>query len=172
MTHTTAETMPVAGKKTKASLKGLSPRRRVYEVGMRALIYAAAALVVALLLFLLLTRDPRLLRAVITPGVAFVALTLLRKWCNAPRPYEVLDITPLILKDTRGNSFPSRHVFSVFVIDMAFWWIFPPLGGVFLAVGVLIALIRVIGGVHFPRDVLAGAIMGAACGAVGFWLIP
>ena len=43
MTHTTAETMPVAGKKTKASLKGLSPRRRVYEVGMRALIYAAAA---------------------------------------------------------------------------------------------------------------------------------
>ena len=53
MTHTTAETMPVAGKKTKASLKGLSPRRRVYEVGMRALIYAAAALVVALLLFLL-----------------------------------------------------------------------------------------------------------------------
>lgn len=126
----------------------------------------------ALLLFLLLTRDPRLLRAVITPGVAFVALTLLRKWCNAPRPYEVLDITPLIPKDTRGNSFPSRHVFSVFVIDMAFWWVFPPLGGVFLAVGVLIALIRVIGGVHFPRDVLSGAVMGAACGAVGFWLIP
>lgn len=126
----------------------------------------------ALLLFLLLTRDHRLLRAVITPAVSFVALTFFRKRCNAPRPYEVLDITPLILKDTRGNSFPSRHVFSVFVIDMAFWWIFPPLGGVLLAVGVLIALIRVIGGVHFPRDVLAGAIMGAACGAVGFWLIP
>ena len=48
----------------------------------------------ALLLFLLLTRDPRLLRAVIAPGVSFAALTLFRKWCNAPRPYEVLDITP------------------------------------------------------------------------------
>ena len=55
---------------------------------------------------------------------------------------------------------------------MAFWWVCPPLGGVFLAVGVLIALIRVIGGVHFPRDVLSGAVLGAACGAVGFWLIP
>ena len=42
----------------------------------------------------------------------------------------------------------------------------------FLALGVLIALIRVIGGVHFPRDVLSGAVLGAACGAVGFWLIP
>lgn len=81
-------------------------------------------------------------------------------------------LPPLIPKDTRGNSFPSRHVFSVFVIDMAFWWVCPPLGGVFLAVGVLIALIRVIGGVHFPRDVLSGAVLGAACGAVGFWLIP
>lgn len=126
----------------------------------------------ALLLFLLLTRDHRLLRTVITPAVAFVALSFFRKWCNAPRPYEVLDITPLIHKDTRGNSFPSRHVFSVFVIDMAFWWVCPLLGGVFLAIGVLIALIRVIGGVHFPRDVLVGAVMGAACGAVGFWLIP
>ena len=109
---------------------------------------------------------------VVIPGLGFFLVSFFRHRLNAPRPYEVLDITPLIHKDTRGNSFPSRHVFSVFVIDMAFWWVCPLLGGVFLVIGVLIALIRVIGGVHFPRDVLVGAVMGAACGAVDFWLIP
>ena len=36
-----------------AKASGLSPRRRAYEIGMRTLIYLAAGLVVALLIFLL-----------------------------------------------------------------------------------------------------------------------
>ena len=126
----------------------------------------------ALLLFLLLTRDPRLLRAVITPGVAFVALTLLRKWCNAPRPYEVLDIIPLIPKDTRGNSFPSRHVFSAAMIAVTYWYVLPAFAPAMLAVTGLLAVIRVAGGVHFIRDVAAGAAFAAAAGAIGYCLVP
>ena len=39
-----------------------------------------------------------------------------------------------------------------------------------LAVGILLALCRVIGGVHFPRDVIAGAAAGIAAGCC-YWLI-
>ena len=61
-----------------------------------------------------------LLRAALVPGISFVLVTVLRKVINAPRPYEVFDAAPVIPKDTRGNSFPSRHAFSIFVIAMTF----------------------------------------------------
>ena len=155
-----------------APFRGRPSALRLLRLCNKAVPLICYVLYPALLLWALLARDPRFLRLLLVPAVSFFLLSLFRRWRNSPRPYEVLDIDPLIPRDKKGESFPSRHVFSVFVIDIAFWWVFPPLGGVFLAVGVLIALIRVIGGVHFPRDVLAGAVLGAACGAVGFWLIP
>ncbi|MCQ4864151.1 phosphatase PAP2 family protein [Pseudoflavonifractor phocaeensis] len=142
---------------------------RLADKALTLLVYLAYP---ALLLCLLLARSPLLLRAVLTPGVSFVIVSLFRRVYNAPRPYEVLDIAPLIHKDTHGKSFPSRHVFSVFVITAVFFRVSPPLGALLAAVGVLIALIRVIGGVHFPKDVLAGALIGLLSGAAGLWLIP
>ena len=44
-------------------------------------------------------------------------------------------------------------------------------GPVILMLGVALAAIRVIAGVHFPRDVIAGALAGILLGYVGFWLI-
>lgn len=123
------------------------------------------------LIVLGLNRDERLLRAVLVPAISFVLLSLFRSAVNAPRPYQVLDIQPLIHKDTRGKSFPSRHVFSVFVIGMTLLWLMPAVGAVFLAMGVVLAVCRVIGGVHWPKDVLAGALAGIVAGIVGFWLL-
>ena len=125
----------------------------------------------ALLLWALVTRDPRLLRLVVVPAASFAALSLFRKALDRPRPYEALDIVPLIPRDKKGASFPSRHVFSVFVIAMAWGWVCPPVGWFLGAVGVLLAAVRVVAGIHFPLDVLAGALLGVACGAVGFYLL-
>ena len=103
-------------------------------------------------------RGGALLRAVLVPGISFVLVTVLRKVINAPRPYEVFDASPVIPKDTRGNSFPSRHAFSIFVIAMTFYACCPLVwaGPVMFAAGVLLAVIRVVSGVHFPCDVVWG----------------
>lgn len=124
-----------------------------------------------LLLILVLQQDVRLMRVLLTPAVSFVLVSIFRRFVNAPRPYEALDIDPLIKKDTRGESFPSRHVFSVFVIAMAFLSISLPLGLFLLIIGVLIAVIRVIGGVHFPKDVIVGAMIGIVSGLIGLYLL-
>lgn len=114
-----------------------------------------------------------LLRAALVPGISFVLVTVLRKVINAPRPYEVFDAAPVISKDTRGNSFPSRHAFSIFVIAMTFCACCPLawVGPVMLAAGVLLAVIRVVSGVHFPRDVVVGALLGVLAGFVGLWIL-
>jgi membrane-associated phospholipid phosphatase len=125
-----------------------------------------------LLLLLAIQRDGRFWKALLVPAISFVLLTLVRKKIDAPRPYQVLNIDPLIHKDTLGKSMPSRHVFSIFVIAATWLWIVPPVGVVFLLFGILLACLRVIGGVHFPRDVLVGALVGLACGGIGYGLLP
>ena len=123
-----------------------------------------------LLLVLLIRGDRRFLPSLIVPGIAFLLITLLRRAVNAPRPYEVLDIAPLISKDSKGKSFPSRHAFSIFVIAMTFLDVIPAMGLFFLLSGLILAAVRVIGGVHFPRDVVAGAAAGILAGAVLLWI--
>ncbi|MDO4903908.1 MAG: phosphatase PAP2 family protein [Limosilactobacillus sp.] len=100
----------------------------------------------------------------LVPGVGFILLTIVRKSLNAPRPYEKSGIEPLIKRGKKGDSFPSRHVFSATVISMVALWIAWPFGVVLMVLSVLLACARVMGGVHYPRDVVAGMLAGVICG--------
>lgn len=121
-----------------------------------------------LLLYLLWKKDPWLARAVIVPLDSFLIVSFLRILIHAQRPYEKFGIAPVLEKDTVGKSFPSRHVFSVFIIGMTFFHQCWGIGLLFMVIGILLGMIRVLGGVHEPRDVIAGAVIGIACGIIGF----
>jgi membrane-associated phospholipid phosphatase len=123
------------------------------------------------LVVLFIEKNPLLLRSVIVPAVSFLLLTLVRRIINAPRPYEKFGMPPVIEKDTKGKSFPSRHVFSVFIIAFTIFISYTGAGIMIALIGAAIAVIRVIGGVHEPRDVIAGAIAGIAAGIIGFWIL-
>ena len=137
----------------------------------RALTALCYVLYPVLLLWRYSAGDARLAHFVLVPGISFVLVSIFRALYNAPRPYEQ-GIAALMQKKTKGHSFPSRHVFSAFIIAMAWLAVSPGTGAALLTAGVLLALIRVLGGVHYPRDVLAGAATGIAAGWIGFWLIP
>lgn len=125
----------------------------------------------ALLLLLFLEKDPFLPRAILVPAVSFLAVTVFRRIYNAPRPYEKFDMPPVIEKDTPGKSFPSRHVFSVFVIAATVFYLYPDAGILLGVIGILLGIIRVIGGVHEPRDVIVGALVGIISAWIGYYLI-
>lgn len=117
-----------------------------------------------LIIYLIIIRDKGVFDAVWIPAVSFVIVTLLRKKINAPRPYQVYGIAPIIPKDTLGNSFPSRHAFSIFIIAMVAMYIDVTLGIFMIVMGIVLCLVRVIGGVHFIKDVICGAFMGIVAG--------
>lgn len=141
---------------------------RAVTVTNKAITYAIYIAYPAFLIWLFVTGSPRFATALLVPLVSFTLLTFLRAAVNAPRPYEVFDAPPVIAKDTLGKSFPSRHVFSIFAIGATILAIAPsPVpGAAILVLGVALAAIRVITGVHFPRDVVAGALLGAAAGSL------
>lgn len=102
------------------------------------------------------------------PASGFVILSLLRKKINAPRPYEVWEIVPLLDRDSPGQSMPSRHVFSATIISMACLHASLSLGVILLVFSALLGLVRVLGGVHYPKDVVVGYICGLAWGVLFF----
>lgn len=116
------------------------------------------------LVWLCWKKDRRVIKVTAVPAVFFVLLSVFRKKLNRRRPYESCDLQPLIEKDTKGKSMPSRHVFSGAIIAMAFLSVNVPLGIIFLIWSLLIGVVRVIGGVHYPSDVAAGWLIGAAAG--------
>ena len=107
---------------------------------------------------------------IMVPAFGFVLLTLVRKWINQPRPYETWGIVPLLDKDSSGNSMPSRHVFSATIISMACLHANLPVGLVLLVLSALLGLVRVLGGVHYPKDVLVGYACGLIWGILFFIL--
>lgn len=134
---------------------------------------AVAAAYIGMLLWLFVTQSPALLRAIVVPLTAFVLVTGLRIAINAPRPYEAFAIDPLIHKSTRGKSMPSRHMASATIIACTMLWALGPLWGVvgFIAC-VAIAYVRIVGGVHFPRDIAVAATISIVAAIVGFVVIP
>lgn len=109
-------------------------------------------------------------KILLIPAISFTLLSLVRKELNCPRPYEKDAIIPLIAKDTKGDSMPSRHVFSAVIIAMAFLYILPWLGIVLLILAAMSGCIRILGGVHYPWDVAVGYLCGICCGLLFFAL--
>ncbi len=104
------------------------------------------------------------------PGISFVILSIIRHILSRKRPYEEYDIDPLIHKDKKGRSMPSRHVFSSAVISMCVLYVNIPLGVICLLITLGAAVIRVLGGVHYPGDVAVGLIAGVLSGCILFVL--
>ena len=102
------------------------------------------------------------------PASGFVILSFLRKKTNAPRPYEVWEIVPLLDRDSPGQSMPSRHVFSATIISMACLHANLSVGFILLILSAILGLVRVLGGVHYPKDVVVAYICALVWGVIFF----
>ena len=111
-----------------------------------------------------------IIRVIIVPLIIFGICTTARKVVNEKLPYEAMNITPLIKKDKKGQSFPSRHVLSATIIAMASMYVNVRLGIIMMLISVAIAVIRPVAGVHYIRDVIGGLIIGIVCGVMGFYV--
>ena len=122
------------------------------------------------LFLLIINKNLYCLRSVLVCGIGVVLLSLFRRYINAERPYEKYDFSPLVKKETKGNSFPSRHVFSAAVIGMSILPIYVFWGGTVLFFAVLMGIIRVALGLHFIQDSRAGLFIGIIIGLFSFIL--
>ena len=117
-----------------------------------------------LLLYLFVIQSEKLLPTILIPLLSIVAITLLRKVLARPRPYEEYPIDQILEKETQHNAMPSRHVFSASIIAMMCFSVSPILACILLVLAAIEGYIRVVGGVHYPRDVIVGYLLGVFFG--------
>jgi undecaprenyl-diphosphatase len=111
-------------------------------------------------------RRPGLWRRATAAGLSAAAVGLLANQLIAqlwhrPRPYQdhPLGILPL-LSPSHDPSFPSDHATAAFAIAFGILFVARRTGWLFVAWAALIAASRVLAGMHYPTDVLAGALVG------------
>ena len=114
------------------------------------------------------SKSWEVLAYLLVPASGFILLSVIRKQINWPRPYEIGMLPPLLDREGKGSSMPSRHVFSATIISMACLHASLSVGVILLVLSALLGLVRVLGGVHFPKDVVVGYICGLVWGVIFF----
>lgn len=96
----------------------------------------------------------------------FGIVELIRWLWERPRPF-VENHVNLLLDKASEPSFPSGHAAFYFAIATVIYFYNKKLGIIFFTASVLMGLSRIFGGVHWPSDILAGALVGIFSG----WLV-
>ena len=110
-----------------------------------------------------------LVQLFVPPMVALGLSEFIKFLTPAPRPFLVLDITPLTSVSEGMGSFPSSHsaffaalALTVYLREHALWK--------FYAIGMVLVIIgRVAAGFHWPIDVSAGFLLGIMVGLITFF---
>lgn len=105
------------------------------------------------------------LEAVVTVCIGFVISWGLGHLFYRDRPFVGHSVIQLIHHDANA-SFPSNHALGAFALASILWLHHQKYRALWVILAVFIAVSRVWTGVHYPSDILAGALIGVGC-AVG-----
>ncbi len=87
------------------------------------------------------------------------------------RPYENCPDVQLCGRVLDQFSFPSGHTFHAVGFSLVLAYHFPVMAVAVVPFTMLVALSRVVLGLHYPSDVLAGAVCGAMVGLASVFII-
>lgn len=87
---------------------------------------------------------------------------LLKEIFRLDRPFVTHQLAPLV--HTAGYSFPSEHAAVYGALSVILFSLDKPLGYAMMVFTVLVMVSRLIVGVHYPLDVLAGVCVGIVSG--------
>jgi len=162
------------------ALDRFSAHHDAFEDPLRAYVSASelifAAAIVLLLLFVPGVRRRIAQRAALAAGasvgLALLVAHLLASAIDRPRPFvaHAATIHPF-LAHAAAPSFPSEHAAAAFAIATAVVFRVKGWGTALLGLAAVLAAGRVFLGLHYPSDVLAGALVGAAT-ALLTWIPP
>ena len=134
----------------------------------------SVALAIALVLFLI---NDRMLSYELLLGTLtlWMIVELVKFLVHRSRPFIRLTQTRIVGNRARGRSFPSGHTSQVFFMatlitqhfHSSLWIVI-----LLYATAFLVGITRMYIGAHYPRDVLAGAILGSVWGLLGVILNP
>lgn len=122
------------------------------------------------------TRNYRNRMMVIQAVITFILAEILGKlaglFYSHYQPFAVLQDVNQLVEHAIDNSFPSDHSILFFSICASFWLMRKKEGWLWLVLAIFVGLSRVWVGVHYPVDVITGALLGIVSALFVYWAVP
>jgi len=129
----------------------------------------------ALMIGILIFKGTDGIAAVLHMALAGLAGSIIYKWLKGktlrPRPYELNHNIWLTGAPLDKFSFPSGHTLHAVVFSMVAISYYPSLSVVLVPFTALIGLSRLVLGLHYPSDVIAGGLLGALIAALSMQIV-
>ena len=133
------------------------------------------ALMIAACIVLMIIPKTRKLGLICTAAMVvnvIVNNVMLKNIFDRTRPYEVVDGLRCIVAKPLDPSFPSGHTSASFSVGSVIFGEVPrKIGAAVLVLCAMIAFSRLYVGVHYPSDIVAGALVGTLCGLLFTWIL-
>ncbi len=116
-------------------------------------------------------RIKELAMIIFSAASALALSEALKYFYGSPRPFEILGNVNLLFSHGGGDSFPSGHATFFAALSAAVYSYHKKLGIACAVITLLIGLGRIMSGIHFPVDILAGYVLGGAIGLSSYALL-
>ena len=126
------------------------------------------ALMLALLVIYKADAVQPVLHLVFVGAVCTCAYKMIKRGTLRPRPYRAMHSILLGAPELDAFSFPSGHTLHAVAFTLVACSHYPALASILVPFTLLTAASRVVLGLHYPSDVLAGAAIGAAVALASF----
>ena len=112
------------------------------------------------------------LHMALTGLVAAAMYRGLKRWTRRPRPFRAHNGIVPYIAPLDEFSFPSGHTLHAVSFTMIALAYFPMLAPLLVPFAIVVAMSRIVLGLHYPSDVLAATVIGLGLGALSLWLAP
>lgn len=137
--------------------------------------YMVYFLIIAVLLFWF-TKSANNRVMVVSASMSFILAEIIGKFCGLlysnKQPFVELTHVNKLIEKTVGNSFPSDHTMLFFTFCFSFFFFGKKFKYFWAILAICVALSRILVGVHYPFDVLAGATIGILSAYTCYRFVP
>ncbi|MDH6425701.1 phosphatase PAP2 family protein [Paenibacillus sp. FSL R7-0048] len=135
---------------------------------------ATSTIVINILVWVLAPEPWRTtgLQALTALAVSHIPVAIAKKLYPRMRPYLALPETNTFRNPLKDHSFPSGHTTAIFASTVPYMLAFPALTVILLPLACIVGFSRIYLGLHYPSDVIAGAVIGScvAAGTIALWM--
>lgn len=106
--------------------------------------------------------QPMLFALIFGFGIEVPLFIMIKRWLKRPRPYQAMKDFQAVIQAHDQFSFPSGHTTAAFLFAGIAGYFWPSYIELLYLWAGLVGLSRVLLGVHYPGDIIAGAALGSA----------